>query len=157
MQVWNNRRIILQGMLWNIRNAKNYSAGIMYKSKMLYLRSTWHNIISMYKLIYKIISDQNQTPCLDYDIFVKYNNTDNLVWWFGNAGCMFHSERGLMSFEQPSRKMKAMPRIDSEGMMCGANFKVDVQSSVPSMPRVGSEANWAGFGSQTQWWSLILP
>ncbi|VVA23599.1 PREDICTED: stem-specific [Prunus dulcis] len=62
------------------------------------------------------------------------------------AGCMFHSEQGLMSFEHPTRKMKAMPRIDSEGVMCGANFKVDVQSRVPNMPRVGSEANWATWG-----------
>ncbi|XP_038881367.1 stem-specific protein TSJT1-like [Benincasa hispida] len=62
-------------------------------------------------------------------------------------GCMFHSERGLMSFEHPTKKMKAMPRIDSEGVMCGANFKVDVQSRVHTMPRVGSEANWATWGS----------
>ncbi|KAG6594612.1 Stem-specific protein TSJT1 [Cucurbita argyrosperma subsp. argyrosperma] len=62
-------------------------------------------------------------------------------------GCMFHSERGLMSFEHPTKKMKAMPRIDSEGVMCGANFKVDAQSRVHSMPRVGSEANWATWGS----------
>ncbi|KAI5331153.1 hypothetical protein L3X38_021279 [Prunus dulcis] len=48
------------------------------------------------------------------------------------AGCMFHSEQGLMSFEHPTRKMKAMPRIDSEGVMCGANFKC--------------EANWATWG-----------
>ncbi|GAB2301171.1 hypothetical protein Dimus_035204 [Dionaea muscipula] len=59
------------------------------------------------------------------------------------AGCMLHSETGLKSFEHPEKKMKAMPRIDSEGVMCGANFKVDVSSKINSMPRVGSEANWA--------------
>lgn len=64
------------------------------------------------------------------------------------AGCMFHSEGGLMSFEHPKNKLKAMPRIDSEGMICGANFKVDVTSKKASMPRVGSEANWALSGSQ---------
>ncbi|KAL5575447.1 hypothetical protein UlMin_017146 [Ulmus minor] len=63
------------------------------------------------------------------------------------AGCMFHSEHGLMSFEHPTKKMVAMPRIDSEGVMCGANFKVDAQSRIHSMPRVGSEANWATWGS----------
>lgn len=63
------------------------------------------------------------------------------------AGSMFHSQNGLMSFEHPKLKMKAMPRIDSEGVMCGANFKVDKQSRIPSMPRVGSEANWATWGS----------
>ena len=60
---------------------------------------------------------------------------------------MFHSEQGLMSFEHPSKKIKAMPRVDSEGVMCGANFKVDVQSRMGSMPRVGSEANWALSGT----------
>ncbi|KAG4945577.1 hypothetical protein JHK82_041629 [Glycine max] len=58
-------------------------------------------------------------------------------------GCMFHSEHGLMSIEHPTKKMKAMPRIDSEGFMCGANFNVDSQTKIQVMPRVGSEANWA--------------
>lgn len=61
------------------------------------------------------------------------------------TGCMFHSEHGLMSFEHPTKKMKAMPRIDSEGVMCGANFNVDSQSKIQMMPRVGSEANWAAW------------
>lgn len=69
------------------------------------------------------------------------------------AGCMFHSQGGLMSFEHPTKKMKAMPRIDSEGVMCGANFKVDVQSRVHTMPRVGSEANCATWGSHA--WSKL--
>ncbi|XP_028775558.1 stem-specific protein TSJT1 isoform X2 [Neltuma alba] len=64
------------------------------------------------------------------------------------TGCLFHSDHGLRSFEHPRMKMKAMPRIDSEGIMCGANFNVDSQSRVPMMPRVGSEANWAAWGSQ---------
>ncbi|MED6143518.1 hypothetical protein PIB30_007134 [Stylosanthes scabra] len=58
------------------------------------------------------------------------------------TGCMFHSEGGLMSFEHPMNKLKAMPRIDSEGAMCGANFKVDKFSRVNSIPRVGSQSNW---------------
>ncbi|KAK6133389.1 hypothetical protein DH2020_032853 [Rehmannia glutinosa] len=62
------------------------------------------------------------------------------------AGCMYHSERGLMSFEHPMNKMKAMPRVDSEGAICGAYFAVDAYSKVNSMPRVGSEANWATWG-----------
>ena len=37
-----------------------------------------------------------------------------------------------------------MPRVDSQGQMCGANFKVDVFAKKQvSMPRVGSEVNWA--------------
>lgn len=63
------------------------------------------------------------------------------------AGCMFHSDGGLVSFEHPKRRMKAMPRIDSEGVMCGANFKVDSCTGTSgSMPRVGSEANWEVWG-----------
>ncbi|KAK3037928.1 hypothetical protein RJ639_031819 [Escallonia herrerae] len=63
------------------------------------------------------------------------------------AGCMFHSEGGLMSFEHPMNKMRAMPRIDSEGAMCGANFKVDVYARVNSIPRVGSATNWTEWDS----------
>ncbi|KAF9588009.1 hypothetical protein IFM89_006888 [Coptis chinensis] len=63
------------------------------------------------------------------------------------TGCMFHSEGGLMSYEHPINKMKPMPRVDSEGVMCGANFKVDTYSRINSMPRVGSEANWSEWSS----------
>lgn len=58
------------------------------------------------------------------------------------TGCMFHSEGGLKSFEHPMNRMKAMPRVDSEGVMCGANFKVDYYSRINSMPRVGSNTDW---------------
>ncbi|KAI4322916.1 hypothetical protein L6164_022566 [Bauhinia variegata] len=58
------------------------------------------------------------------------------------TGCMFHSEGGLVSFEHPMNKLKAMPRVDSEGTMCGANFKVDKFTRINSIPRVGSETNW---------------
>lgn len=58
------------------------------------------------------------------------------------TGCMFHSGGGLMSYEHPLNKMRPMPRVDSEGAMCGANFKVDKYSRINSMPRVGSESNW---------------
>ncbi|CAB4277564.1 unnamed protein product [Prunus armeniaca] len=62
-------------------------------------------------------------------------------------GCMFHSEGGLMSFEHPMNKMKPMPRIDSEGAMCGATFNVDKYTRVNSIPRVGSEADWTEWAS----------
>ncbi|CAI0468631.1 unnamed protein product [Linum tenue] len=67
------------------------------------------------------------------------------------AGFMLESGEGLTSFEHPWSQIRAMPRIDSEGVMCGADFKVDVQSraaNANTMPRVGSEANWALGGSQ---------
>ncbi|URD90064.1 hypothetical protein MUK42_27055 [Musa troglodytarum] len=59
------------------------------------------------------------------------------------TGCMFHSEGGLRSFEHPMNRMKAMPRVDSEGAMCGASFMVDAASKIAAIPRVGSAANWA--------------
>nr|XP_043609740.1 stem-specific protein TSJT1-like [Erigeron canadensis] len=62
------------------------------------------------------------------------------------TGCMYHTEGGLMSFEHPKNKMKAISRVDSEGVMCGATFKVDIYSKTQTMPRVGSEANWATWG-----------
>jgi len=58
-------------------------------------------------------------------------------------GCMFHSEGGLKSFEHPMNGLKPMPRVDSEGMMCGANFKIDTFNRINSIPRVGSATNWA--------------
>uniref|UniRef100_A0A7N0V2R2 DUF3700 domain-containing protein n=1 Tax=Kalanchoe fedtschenkoi TaxID=63787 RepID=A0A7N0V2R2_KALFE len=63
------------------------------------------------------------------------------------AGCMFHSVGGLKSFEHPTRKMKAMPRVDSEGFVCGASFKVDTLSKINTMPRVGSAASWEPWSS----------
>lgn len=52
-----------------------------------------------------------------------------------------------MSFEHPMNKIRAMPRTDSEGVICGANFKVDVYARVNSIPRVGSETNWTHWDS----------
>ncbi|KAF9672836.1 hypothetical protein SADUNF_Sadunf11G0085600 [Salix dunnii] len=63
------------------------------------------------------------------------------------TGFMFHSEGGLMSFEHPMNKVRAMPRTDSEGFLCGANFKVDVLTRINSLPRRGSENNWTDWES----------
>ncbi|KAF5181140.1 Aluminum induced protein [Thalictrum thalictroides] len=59
-------------------------------------------------------------------------------------GCFFTTSVGLRSFEHPLNEMKAMPRVDSSGQVCGSTFKVDVESKKESsMPRVGSAANWS--------------
>jgi len=59
-------------------------------------------------------------------------------------GCFFSTSGGLQSFEHPLNMLMPMPRVDSKGQMCGANFKVDVfAKKQASMHRVGSEANWA--------------
>lgn len=97
------------------------------------------------RLYWGIAADGSAVICDDLDV-MKASCAKSFAPF--PAGCMFHSESGLGSFEHPRKKMKAMPRIDSEGAMCGANFKVDVTSSISnSMPRVGSEANWALSGS----------
>ena len=72
------------------------------------------------------------------------------LWW---AGCFFTTSGGLRSFEHPFNELKAVPRVDSSGEMCGANFKVDAGSRKEAgMPRVGSAANWS-----QHYWSKITP
>uniref|UniRef100_A0A0C9QQZ0 TSA: Wollemia nobilis Ref_Wollemi_Transcript_13466_1457 transcribed RNA sequence n=1 Tax=Wollemia nobilis TaxID=56998 RepID=A0A0C9QQZ0_9CONI len=63
------------------------------------------------------------------------------------AGCMFWNGGGLQSFEHPLYKMQAVARLDSEGQMCGATFRVDKMSRVNSIPRVGSASNWSNLYS----------
>ncbi|KAF8388120.1 hypothetical protein HHK36_026786 [Tetracentron sinense] len=59
-------------------------------------------------------------------------------------GCFFTTSGGLRSFEHPLNELKAMPRVDSTGQVCGATFKVDAESKKESgMPRVGSAADWS--------------
>ncbi|GLJ49203.1 hypothetical protein SUGI_1038520 [Cryptomeria japonica] len=59
-------------------------------------------------------------------------------------GCFFSTSGGLQSFEHPRNKLMPLPHVDSEGHMCGANFKVDELSKKDSaIRRVGSAANWA--------------
>ncbi|OVA03458.1 protein of unknown function DUF3700 [Macleaya cordata] len=59
-------------------------------------------------------------------------------------GCFFTTSGGLRSFEHPLNELKAMPRVDSSGEVCGATYKVDADSKKEAgMPRVGSAANWS--------------
>ncbi|KAK4355555.1 hypothetical protein RND71_024526 [Anisodus tanguticus] len=60
-------------------------------------------------------------------------------------GCFFTSSGGLRSYEHPRKELKPVPRVDSSGEVCGANFKVDAESKKvdSGMPRVGSAANWS--------------
>ncbi|XP_020115127.1 stem-specific protein TSJT1 [Ananas comosus] len=93
-------------------------------------------------LYWGIAADGSVVICDDRDI-IKGSCSKSYAPF--PTGCMFHSEFGLKSFEHPMNRMKAMPRVDSEGVMCGANFKVDTYSKVNSMPRVGSAANWTAW------------
>jgi len=59
-------------------------------------------------------------------------------------GCFFTTSGGLQSFEHPMNEMKVMPRVDSQGQVCGVTYKVDADTKKNSgMPRVGSAANWS--------------
>ncbi|TYJ14658.1 hypothetical protein E1A91_A10G131500v1 [Gossypium mustelinum] len=60
-------------------------------------------------------------------------------------GCFFTSTGGLKSYEHPLNELKAMPRVDSSGQVCGATFSVDVETKKEStgMKKVGSAANWS--------------
>ncbi|XP_042059510.1 stem-specific protein TSJT1-like [Salvia splendens] len=59
-------------------------------------------------------------------------------------GCFFTSSGGLRSYEHLN-ELKAVPRVDSSGEVCGMTFKVDegTRKGKPAMPRVGSDANWS--------------
>ncbi|XP_010522516.1 PREDICTED: stem-specific protein TSJT1-like [Tarenaya hassleriana] len=61
-------------------------------------------------------------------------------------GCYFTSSGGLTSYEHPRNELKAVPRVDSSGELCGATFKVDAEAKKDrtGMPRVGSSQNWSG-------------
>ncbi|KAG0588166.1 hypothetical protein KC19_2G221600 [Ceratodon purpureus] len=48
-------------------------------------------------------------------------------------GCYFSGAGGLHSFAHPTSQLKPMPRIDSQGQMCGSTFKVEQQTG--SKPR----------------------
>ncbi|KAL8490915.1 hypothetical protein ACS0TY_022788 [Phlomoides rotata] len=61
-------------------------------------------------------------------------------------GCFYTSSGGLRSYEHPVNELKAVPRIDSSGEVCGLTFKVDAESKKKGhlgMPRVGSDVNWS--------------
>lgn len=69
----------------------------------------------------------------------------SLFWYF--SGCFFTSSGGLTNYEHPLNELKPVPRVDSSGQVCGANFKVDSESrkETGGMPRVGSAANWSEY------------
>ncbi|MQL80068.1 hypothetical protein Taro_012527 [Colocasia esculenta] len=60
-------------------------------------------------------------------------------------GCFFTTSKGLQSFEHPLNEVKPVPRVDSQGQVCGATFTVDTETKKePSgMRKVDSAANWA--------------
>uniref|UniRef100_A0A453DH65 DUF3700 domain-containing protein n=1 Tax=Aegilops tauschii subsp. strangulata TaxID=200361 RepID=A0A453DH65_AEGTS len=79
------------------------------------------------------------------DIYCVFMGTlDNLSALMRQYGLTGRStNEALLVIEHPMNRLKALPRVDSEGVMCGANFKVDAFTKINSMPRVGSATNWA--------------
>lgn len=76
---------------------------------------------------------------------VIYGGQVKLFFVFSSpSGCFFTSSGGLRSYEHPN-ELKAVPRVDSSGEVCGMTFKVDEGSrkGKTAMPRVGSDANWS--------------
>ncbi|KAK4347142.1 hypothetical protein RND71_033481 [Anisodus tanguticus] len=59
-------------------------------------------------------------------------------------GCIFISDTGLISFDHPMHKVKAIAREDDEGNVNAVIFQVDLFTKLHSIPRRGSAANWAG-------------
>ncbi|KAF8413894.1 hypothetical protein HHK36_001888 [Tetracentron sinense] len=59
------------------------------------------------------------------------------------AGCIFMSGSGLISFDHPLHKVRAISHEDDEGRICAVIFQVDLYTRLPSIPRTGSSANWA--------------
>lgn len=59
-------------------------------------------------------------------------------------GCIFMNGSGLMSFDHPLHKVRAIAREDDDGSISAIIFQVDLLTRLPSIPRTGSAANWAG-------------
>lgn len=59
-------------------------------------------------------------------------------------GCFFSSAGGLQSYEHPLSPVTAVPRVNSQGQVCGATFKVEPSKKqtlrTNTFPRVGSES-----------------
>ncbi|CAA7390989.1 unnamed protein product [Spirodela intermedia] len=59
------------------------------------------------------------------------------------AGCIFiNAGEGLVHVDHPRHKVRGIRREDEDGMVNGVLFQVDMFTRLPSVPRVGSAANW---------------
>ncbi|PON96070.1 Nucleophile aminohydrolase, N-terminal [Trema orientale] len=58
-------------------------------------------------------------------------------------GCIFRNGSGLISFDHPLNKVRAIARQDDDGNICGVSFQVDLYTRLHSIPRTGSASNWA--------------
>lgn len=59
-------------------------------------------------------------------------------------GFFFTTSGGLRSYEHPMNEVKPVPRVDSNGEVCGMTYTVDAKAKKDaSIPRVGSAADWS--------------
>lgn len=60
-------------------------------------------------------------------------------------GCFFTTSKGLQSYEHPLNEVRAVPRVDSQGEVCGADFIVDETSKkdIAGIPRASSGEDWS--------------
>lgn len=58
-------------------------------------------------------------------------------------GCIFMNGNGLMNFDHPLHKVRAIAREDDHGQITAVIFQVDLYARLPSIPRTGSASNWA--------------
>ncbi|MFS7933040.1 putative nucleophile aminohydrolase [Helianthus anomalus] len=66
------------------------------------------------------------------------------------AGCLFKSEEGLISFDHPLNKVRGIMREEDEGYSSAVIFQVDLLTRRYSIPRRGSDANWASVSVTTE-------
>ncbi|KAJ0966733.1 hypothetical protein J5N97_023650 [Dioscorea zingiberensis] len=60
-------------------------------------------------------------------------------------GCLYTNNGGLVSYTHPMHKVKAEVTRDVNGDPFSVFFHVDLSVRLPSIPRVGSADNWAGY------------
>ncbi|KAF5728914.1 stem-specific protein TSJT1-like [Tripterygium wilfordii] len=58
-------------------------------------------------------------------------------------GCIFMNGTGLMSFDHPLHKVRAIVREDDDGNISDVIFQVDLYTRLHSIRRTGSTANWS--------------
>lgn len=59
------------------------------------------------------------------------------------AGCIFTNGGGLISFDHPLHKVRAVRHEDDSGNILSVHFQVDLYTKIPSIPRTGSADNWS--------------
>ncbi|MQL88619.1 hypothetical protein Taro_021184 [Colocasia esculenta] len=94
------------------------------------------------KLHWGVTDDDSLVFCDDAEVILDVCGATSTAF---PAGCIFmNSDQGekLASFDHPLHKVRAIRRENDDGAVIGVFFQVDLFSRLPSIPRVGSEANW---------------